>query len=281
MFAYTGKSIDVFEDVWNMWMRYAGVDAYIHADVLSFRCFAFSCGEDTTEWFSPAQPMEMAITELCNSLGIMKNCSIVPAADWVGKQSELQQPVLLADVCLGVENDTVGNRLYHGIPPCSVLHRHSDGKHLVYTSSGIPFIELSEEQVRDKIAASKGYVVTGEMPLQIRQLSWKEILHRGVQWRKRTADNGKRLERLCPESFERIQSRYSRLAVWYGLMNYQVQLSKVVRFCAQEAEILDSAIEELTNVLLRIAQIYRNQEYEGIVRIEEEFWALIRKIEED
>lgn len=100
---YVGKSLDVFEDVWNLWMKSTGVSAYIHADVLSFRCFAFSCGEDITKWFSPAQPVKMALVELFDNLEIAENCSIVPASDWHKYLSESERPILLADICTGME----------------------------------------------------------------------------------------------------------------------------------------------------------------------------------
>lgn len=281
MSIYVGKSIDTFEDVWNMWMGYAGVAAYIHADVLSFRCFAFSCGEDVTRWFSPVQSTQTALVELCSNLGIREMCSISPVSDWDGQLSELEGPVLLADVCLDVEGAVVRKQFYHGTLPFCLLYRHSDGKQLVYASSGTPFIELSEEQVKDKFSGSKGYVVMGKMPLQVQLPSAKEILHKGMQWRKNVRNNKEGLERLCSDSFEGIRDRFSCVSVQYGLMNYQIQLSKVIRFCAQEMKISDFTIDELNSVLLRIPPIYRNQTYGEIARIDEDFWTLIEKIEEN
>lgn len=278
MFVYVGKSIDIFEDVWNMWMRYMGVADYIHADVLSFRCFAFSCGDDVTRWFSPVQSTQMALEELCSNLGIGEMCSIVPASVWSGQLSELKWPVLLADVCLDVEGSAVREQFYHGTLPFSLLYRHSDGKHLVYSSSGTPFIELSEELVKDKVSASKGYVVMGKLPMRIQMPSANEILHKGIQWRKNVAGNKEGLERLRADSYEGIRDRFSCVSVQYGLMNYQIQLSKVVRFCAQEMGVSDSMIEKLNSILLRIAPIYRRHAYGEIVRVDEDFWALIEKI---
>ena len=280
MSIYVGKSMDTFEDVWNMWMRHAGVVDYIHADVLSFRCFAFSCGEDITRWFSPVQSTQMAFAELCSNLGIEKVCSIIPASDWDGQLSELKWPVLLADVYLDVEGAVVREQFYHGTPPFFLLYRHSDGKHLVYASSGTPFIELSEEQVKDRISGSKGYVIMGRMPMRIQLPSAGEILHKGMQWRKNVRNNKEGLERLRSDSFKKIQDRSSHVSLQYGLMNYQIQLSKVVRFCAQEMRVSDATIEKLNSVLLRAALIYKNHTYEEIVRIDEDFWALIVKIEE-
>ncbi|MBD5450896.1 MAG: hypothetical protein HDR28_12300 [Lachnospiraceae bacterium] len=281
MSIYVGKSMDTFEDVWNMWMRHAGVVDYIHADVLSFRCFAFSCGEDIKRWFSPVQSTQMAFVELCSNLGIEKVCSIIPASDWDGRLSELKWPVLLADVYLDVEGAVVREQFYHGTPPFFLLYRHSDGKHLVYASPRTPFIELSEEQVKDRISGSKGYVIIGRMPMRIQLPSAREIIHKGMQWRKNAGNNKEGLEYLCSDGYEKIQDRFSCVSVQYGLKNYQIQLSKVIRFCAQEMRISDSEIDELNSVLLRIPPIYKKQTYEEIARIDEDFWALIEKIEEN
>lgn len=281
MSLYIGKSMDTFEDVWNMWMRHAGVVEYIHADVLSFRCFAFSCGEDITRWFSPVQSTQMAFVELCSNLGIEEECSIIPASDWDGQLPELKWPVLLADVFLDVEGAVVREQFYHGTPPFFLLYRHSDGKHLVYASSGTPFIELSEEQVKDRISGSKGYMIIGRMPMRIQLPSAREIIHKGMQWRKNARNNKEGLECLCSDGYEKIQDRFSCVSVQYGLKNYQIQLSKVVRFCAQEMRISDSEIDELNSVLLRIPPIYKKQTYGEIARIDEDFWALIEKIEEN
>lgn len=278
---YVGKSIDTFEDVWNMWMKYAGVTVYVHADVLSFRCFAFSCGEDVTRWFSPVQSTQMALVELCSNLGIGEMCSIFPVSDWDGQLSELKWPVLLADVCLDVEEVVIRKQFYHGTFPFCLLYRHSDGKHLVYASSGIPFIELSEEQVKDKLLGSKGYIVIGKFPLWVQLPSAKEILHKGMQWRKNARNKKEGLEQLCSNSFEKIRDRFSCVSAQYGLMNYQVQLSKVVRFCAQEMKVSDSTIDELNSILLRIPPIYMNKTYEEVAQIDEDFWTLIEKIEEN
>ncbi len=280
MSVYVGKSLDVFDYVWNLWMKSAGVSAYIHADVLSFRCFAFSCGEDIKKWFSPAQPVKMALVELFDNLEIAENCSIVPASDWHKYLSESECPILLADICTGMENATALRHYYHGASPFSLLHQHSDRQHLIYASAGIPYMELTEEQIRDKISASNGYIVIGKMPLQITLPSAGEILHRGMQWRKSTGPNRDRLERSNPNLFKKIQSRTDNLAIQYGLMNYQVQLSKMIRFCVQEIGISIFTAEELNNILLRIPQIQTSHKYEQIICIEEEFWALIGNIEE-
>lgn len=277
MFVYAGKSIDTFEDVWNMWMRYAGVDAYVHADVLSFRCFAFSCGEDVTRWFSPMQSAQSAIAELCNNLGIQEACSIVPASAVCEQLPELEWPILLADVCLNVEKDPVREQFYPGTSAFYILHRHRDGKHLICTSSGIPFMELSMEQVREEMLASRGYVVIGKMPMRVQPFSAGEILRRGIRWRKKTMSSKEGLERLCAEDFDKVQGRYYDVSVQYGLMNYQVQLSKVVRFCAQEMRISESVIEELNDILLKIAEICGNRRYEKIAQTEEDFWTLVEK----
>lgn len=281
MFTYLGKSFDPFEDVWNMWMRYAEVKDYIHADVLSYRCFAFSCGKDVTKWFSPIQTMEAALVELCSNLGIQDECAIIPASDWGEQLSELKWPVLLADICLDVGDTSVREKFYQGTQPFCLLYGHSDGKRLVYASSGIPFIELSQEQVREKLSASKGYVLTGNMPMQIRMPSAGEILRRGMQWRKDNLDTEERLERLCVDQFERNWNRATSLSVQYGLMNYQIQLSKVVRFCVQEMRVPDFVIEKLNDILFRIGQIYCSHAYGEIVRVEEDFWTLIGSIEEN
>ena len=280
MCVYMGKSIDAFDDVWNMWMGYEGVDAYIHADVLGFRCFAFSCGEDISKWFSPVQSTRKALGELCRNLGIEEMCSIISASAWSRQLSELKRPVLLADVCLDVEAASVREQFYQGAPCFSLLYRHYDEEHFVYASSGVPFVELSEEQVRNKLSAAKGYVVMGNMPLRIQPFSATEILHRAMEWGRKTVDSNKGPGKPGLNHAERSMDRRFHMAIQYGLMNYQIQLSKVVRFCAEEMRVSDYMIERLNSVLLRIAEIYRSRLYKEIIRIEEDFWALVESIEE-
>lgn len=281
MTIYVGKSIDLFEDVWNMWMRCAGVDAYIHADVLSYRSFAFTCGEDIIECFSPMQPMPMAITELCGNLGIEEKCSIIPASNWDGQFTESEQPVLLADIYMGVENDSIRNHFYQGAPPFSLLYRHNDGKRLIYISPGTPYMEVSKEQVMNRISASKGYVVTGKMPMQIRWTPAEKILQKGIQWRKKVVKSEEWLQRMEERLSQRKPGGSLSLAVQYGLMNYQIQISKVVRFCEQEIGISDYISKQLEDILLQVGQVHNNHICKGIVQIEKDFWTLIGEIGEN
>lgn len=277
---YAGKSMDAFEDVWNMWMRSVGAGDLICADVMSFRCFAFSFGEDITRWFSPAQPIHGALEELCSSLGIRETCSIIQASVWEMQEWNTERPVLLADVHLGVEIPTVREQFYRGAPPFCLLYGCGDGKHLVYASSGVPFIKLTEEQVREKISCSKGYVLAGRMPVRIRQMPAREILHRGLRWRKNILDRQAGTNLLCSGIFKREWNRASCLSIQYGLMNCQIQLSKMVKFCVQEMQVSDSAAEELNKVLLKISSLRISGCYEELVEIDRDFWALIETIEE-
>lgn len=278
---YIGKSVDAFEDVWNMWMRFAGVDNLIPADVMSFRCFACSFGEDITKWFSPAQPVYSALEELCGSLGIREICSIIPASVWRIQPGESEWPVLLADVCLDAETSAVREKFYHGAPPFCLLYRHSDGKHLVYASSGVPFMELTEKQVMEKTSNSEGYVLTGKMPMWIRRPPARETLHRGMRWRRNILDNQGGKDMLHPGIFNREWDRVSKLSIQYGLMNYQIQLSKVVRFCIREIQVSGSVAEELNEILLKIGSVCGSCAYEEIAGIDRDFWALIESIEEN
>lgn len=275
---YVGKSMDAFEDVWNMWMRSVGVDDLISADVMSFRCFAHSFGEDVTRWFSPAQPVREALEELCASLGISEACSIIKASAWERQTWDTEQPILLADVRLGVEMPTVREQFYRGAPPFCLLYRYGDGKHLVYASSGVPFMKLTEEQVIEKIPDSEGYVLAGRMPMQIRRMPAIEILHRGMRWRKNILDRQAGTNLLCPGIFKREWNKASCISIQYGLMNYQIQLSKMVKFCVQEMHISDTVAEKLNKSLLKISSIHANGDYEEIVKIDRDFWALIGNI---
>lgn len=278
---YIGKSWDPFEDVWNMWMRYAGVSELIHADVMSFRCFAYSFGEDIRKWFSSAQPLYSALEELCNNLGIREMCTIIPASVWKIRTGESAWPILLTDVSLGAEVPVVRERFYQGIPPACVLYRHSDRRHLVYSTSGVPFMKMTEKQVMEKISNSKGYVLMGRMPIQIQRMSAGGILHKGMQWRRKILGDQWKKDLLRPEIFNREWDRISGLSVRYGLMNYQIQLSKLIRFCIQEIQISGSMIDELNKILLRIGEIYEGCAYEKIVKVNRDFWALIENIEEN
>lgn len=278
-FGYTGKSLDAFEDVWNMWMRYAGVSSHIHADVLSFRCFAFSCGNDAAYWFSPVQTVEAALEELCGNLGLQGQCAVIPASEWDMQFAE--HPIFLADVCLNVEIDAVRQQFYRGAPPFSLLSRHHDGKHLVYTAPSVPFMEFSVTMVRDSFRASKGYVLTGNMPFQLKPIYDAEILHRGMIWRAHVVEREDCLERLTPNRFEEFRSRYAHLAIQYGLLNYQIQLCKLVNFCAQRLQASAYLLAELDRTLLRISDACRRQDGEELVKVNDQFWAWIRKIDEE
>lgn len=278
---YIGKSIDTFEDVWNMWMRSAGVDDLIPADIMSFRCFAYSLDEDVKRWFSPMQPVCRALEELCSSLGIKEVCSIIPASVWGWQSGEPEWPVLLADICLGVEIPAVREKFYHGAPPFCLLYRHDDGKHLICSSSGAPFIELTEKEVMERISDSEGYVLTGKMPMRIWRTSAEEILHKGIQWRRSVLHNQDGINQAHSDLFKREWDRASRLSLQYGMMNYQIQLSKVVRFCAEEIQVSGFITEELNKLLLKIGSICRSCAYEKIIGIDRDFWALIESIEEN
>lgn len=278
---YQGKSMDAFEDVWNMWMGFAGVDDLIPADVLSLRCFAYSFGEDIARWFSSAQPVRSALEELCGCLGIREVCSIIPASAWRVRPGGPEWPVLLADICMGAEPPAVREEFYRGALPAGLLYRHRDGKKLVYASSGIPFVELTEGQVMEKISSSEGYVLTGQMPMRIQRPSATETLHRGMERRRSILGSPGGENLLDPDIFKREWDRASCLSIQYGLMNYQIQLSKVIQFCVREMQISGRMAEALNGILLRIGSVSRNCAYGEIAGIEREFWALLERIEED
>ena len=119
------------------------------------------------------------------------------------------------------------------------------------------------------------------MPLHIQTFSSKEIFLRAMEWRKNGICNPDNITQLRVEHFMKIQSRSAQLAVQYGLMNYQIQLSKVVRFCAQELKISECIIKNLNHILIRIPQVSKSCAYEDIVQIENDFWMSIQKIEEE
>lgn len=286
MCVYVGKSIDIFEDVWNLWMGCLNVSQYIHADVLSFRCFAFYCGEDVKRWFSPIQTIDKALMELCVNLGIEKMCSIIPVCDWYKQIVELNYPVLLADTCFDVREASALREYYKGIGSYLVLFRHENKKQMICAASGIPYVEISEEQIKEELSKSDGFVVARTMPLQMQIAPAGEILHKGMQWRRSAVCNENYFGQLCLECDKKIPDkkipdRKLQLAVQYGLMNYQIQLSKVVRFCKQELKASKFIVEELNGILLKIPQVNRIYPYKEIVQIDKKFWALIEKIEEN
>ena len=278
---YVGKSIDTFEDVWNMWMKCAGVLQYTNAEVLSFRCFAFSYDGDVRRWFSPIQTIDKAIVELCINLGIEKMCSIIPAVEWSKQMPELKWPVLLTDVYLDIQGASAREKFYSGNSSFSLLFMHHNKKQMFCSSSGIPFMEISKEQVKESLSKSNGFVIVRNMPLKIQMSSAREILYKGIQWRKSVIYDEYNLEQLCLENFRKVQNRKVQLSLQYGLMNYQIQLSKIVRFCAQELKISNCIIEKLNHILLKIFQVNRSCIYEEIMQIEKEFWMEIEKIEEN
>ncbi len=264
-----------------MWMRSLGVSKYIYADILSFRCFAFSCGRDIRSWFSSMQSIDNALATLCTNLGIEKECTIVSASKSARYISDLREPVLLINICLEAQEPSIREHFYYGICPCALLFQHRDNNQLICATSGIPYMEISKKQVLDKLSKSNGFVVVGNMPLHIQTVSSKEIFLRAMEWRKNGICNPDNITQLRVGHFVKIQSRSAQLAVQYGLMNYQIQLSKVVRFCAQELKISECIIKNLNHILIRIPQVSKSCAYEDIVQIENDFWMSIQKIEEE
>lgn len=276
---YTGKSLDAFEDVWNMWMRCAGIASHIHADVLSFRCFAFSCGNDAAYWFSPVQTVEAALEELCGNLGLQEQYAVIPASEWDMRLAE--HPIFAADVCFDVKSAAVRQQFYRGAPPFSLLSKHRNGKHLVYTAPSVPFMELSRTTAKDRLRTSKGYVLIGDMPFHLKPLPAAEILHRGMLWRTHAIECGDCLERLTPDSFEAHRSRYAHLAIQYGALNYQIQLYKLVKFCTLELRPSVRLLAELDRELLHISDACGRQAGEELVKANGQFWSWIKKIDEE
>lgn len=274
-FIYIGKSIDSFETVWNAWLRSFGITEFIHVDCVSFRCFAFICKTSPENWFQPAEESSDFMNRLVRHLGMEKECIIQRAGDYRMTDIGPDRWLLLAQVKLNALSENVRSQFYHGTPQFALVKRKKNENRFLCTSSGIPYMELSADEMETMLNDQNAYIASMRDIPSIRQVSADFVLREGIRWRESKENLLERIEKF-DFAIKDAECVTHKIAFQYGLQNYQIQRSKVLRFCVEKIGISDVATGRLSMLLQQIPEV-NLKSAEEIHRIERKFWQIIEE----
>ena len=230
---YVGKNIDTFEHVLNAFMCDCKCSTVDYADCISLRCFAFNFSGSIKEWFSPLVCDDIAVENLssCMVEGTLK---IYCAEDFRPDEHEsfmlsCRRPLFIQE-CLR-EEFYLGAKYY--------AECRNEGNFFVINDMTQNYYDYVEVSCLEKWLHSEGeYALCIEGRPKFLRPPYSEVIK-----------NAYAIRLSCPSVIEPQKiNRYDKIALLYGLMNYQIQTSKAINYLSSEANIPPVLYETWKNI---------------------------------
>lgn len=270
--------MDSFEYAFDSLLSVYNKKISVYGDCLSFRNFAYCCGEDVAEWFRPAISWEQYIWQLVEFLGIKKEVFLISAQKYRLEKDSFQDWMLLGEMKRGYLRESIQSKFYRGVQDFYLCKRSQKEKILILCNPlGSPYIEITEEELLKMLELSSGFVLglDGIDKIQIPEAA--EVLWKGSQWRVRTKNQKERLENF---NFEKIciEKTSEKVALKYALMNYRIQTNKLVQYYLSNIKTGYRVRERVNSAMFQILNVGETIPLNTIKEAEYEIWECVSKI---
>lgn len=261
------KSIDSFESGVKTLLERNHFPPLTHVDALSLRCFAFARDGTVEDWFRPVISCEAAIQRLGQLMGtegcwtIRRYQSGQDLPEGLCMAGPVKEAVLLPDL---------RHHYYHGAASYFCYDKQPHQTIFICDFNGMPMMPLDEHHLRDILERNNPFLIclnSLKKPGNF-TLLWdnRRLLADGLQFHKAFRHQETAKMRTCSKSGRQYVS------LQYALMNYGIQLRKMVDF-VETVIGLDAHIEaKIHSLWMQLQQIRMDAAVEAIEEWENNLW---------
>ncbi len=230
---YVGKYMDTFEAAMQMLFLQKGYGKITHLDAMGRRCFAFCHGTDGYGWYLPVVGAERAVHDIAIQMKLENRLTAgrFPAMERLREEGGIVYgPVARAAV---LQRPDI--MYYHGENRFFYISREEGDVYAVTDPSGFPGVLCTEAELEEFFRVENGITVSlcENDGLQGQGADLKQIWSLGVAFHREMTGNAENstLKKESLDAYVHLSS--SRIALWYGVINFIQQTEKVFRLRTQ------------------------------------------------
>lgn len=270
---YIGKSLDSFAYAFRGLLDASGIGPLTETslDCLSFRALAFSFTDNIEECFRPAIEWKEYMEKLIWYLGIGDDLAVESCNAFSMEKFPENTWVLLGEFPHCWEIETVQNKFYSGCPAYYLCRKYNETEYLICDPFAIPVQIVTKDDILAKMEAVCGFIAYFNRIPKFNIINPRDVIADAVAWRNENPGMWlENQEALTEKAFKIRGSR--KYALSYGLMNYQIQVSKVIAFARSAGCFGTADHQKLLAMLYRLPDIPETSGYSIIGELDSAIW---------
>lgn len=243
----------------------------ISPDCMSFRAFAFSFTDNIGECFRPAIEWKEYMEKLSWYLGIGDELTVESCKAFSMEKFPENTWVLFGEFphCWGIE--TVQNKFYSGYPAYYLCRKHNETEYLICNPLAILVQIATKYDIRAKMETACGFIAYFNRTPKLNIINPRDVIADAVEWRNENLGMWLENQESLTEKAFRLK-RSEKCALSYGLINYQVQVSKVIEFAGSVGCLGRTDHQILLDMLYRLSDILETGGYSIISELDSAIW---------
>lgn len=276
---YIGKSLDSFEYAFRGLLEASGtgLPPEISLDCMSFRALAFSFTDNIRECFQPAIEWKEYMEKLSCHLGIGDELTVESCKSFSLEKFPENTWVLFGEFQHSWGIETIQNKFYSGCPAYYLCRKHNETEYLICDPLAIPVQIVMKDDIRAKMEATCGFIAFFNWRPKLSIINPRDIISNAVEWRNENPRMWLENQVALIENAFKIGGS-GTLSLKYGLINYQVQVSKVIEFAGSAGCLAVANYQRFLDMLYQLPDIPEARGYSLISELESEIWEKMDKI---
>lgn len=275
---YMGKCLDSFSYAFSALLELYGIkiEEFPDFDILSFRSFMFKYSQNVAEWFTPSIAWPIYMPMLMNNIRSIDSIIVCSAEDYLRCKHCFKEWVLIGETINPVQMKSVQNQFYTGSPSFFLCKHMEDNKYMICDPLGDPCSIIEEENLFLSMQYSEGFTAYIEAPVNLNVLPAEVILKKAIIWRNQNQmfNIAKHAEE-CNYIYQ--GKTKEKIALKYGLMNYQIQTEKNLNYLLNVGMIDNLIYKETRSLLQHINDIGTTCDFYLISKIEDCLWSALEE----
>jgi hypothetical protein len=266
---YCGKTMDGFADSFISLCKEKSLfqETMPDPDCLSFRSFAFNVEENMKHWFRPFLRWQDYMRILSDNLGVGDGLHAENAVEYKNMNSSVL--VMLGEVN-ELEQRNVRSLFYSGSKSYYLCRKIEENKYFLMNTMGCPGQYISKQELMRIIDGTDGFVSWFDSDARLKIPSPEEIIRKAKRWKETCSGayiNDHKIEAQLLDKSKRI--------LWFGVMNYQLQMNKTIQFFWNSGCIDRKAITKVDEKLMEISSRWETEGMPLLGSLEHELWDLL------
>lgn len=270
---YIGKSLDSFDYAFHGLFEASGAGSLpeLSPDCMSFRALAFSFTENIGECFRPVIEWKEYMEKLISYLGIRDELTVESCKTFSMENFPENTWVLLGEFPHFWGIETIQNKFYNGCPAYYLCRKHNETEYLICDPLLIPVQIVTKDDIRAKMEAACGFIAYFNWIPRFNIVNPRDIIADAVEWRNENPDMWLENQQSLTEKVFKVRGS-EKYALSYGLMNYQIQVSKVIEFARSTGCFGTADHQKLLDMLYQLLDVPETSNYSIISELDSAIW---------
>lgn len=262
--------MDYFENGIKTLLEMNGFPVFDHIDALSLRCFAFTKEGEPQEWFRPVISVEEAVLRIEKAADLQGYWEI---QRYEKGQCLPRRACMVGPIKGSLFLPDLKTYYYHGDTEYFCCKRDDTNTFWMCDFSGVPAVQMGPWELKDILEENIPFLIQmkpwGQKHPPEYRFDYRELLREGLIFHKTCALKEYEETTEC----ERLGSMY--VSLQYALMNYGIQMRKMVRFVEAAVGLEEDVKEAIDDLWAWLVRIGLDADIREIPRWEHRIWSVI------